>query len=50
MHTGWWHKNGNPNFLTESCSSEMGSQVAYNEVFVEILSSPCSQQGGQFVG
>ncbi|WP_099192469.1 molybdopterin-dependent oxidoreductase [Tepidibacter mesophilus] len=37
MYTRWANKDGNPNFLTEDVSSEMGGQVAYNETFVEIV-------------
>ncbi|SHJ97436.1 molybdopterin dinucleotide binding domain-containing protein [Tepidibacter formicigenes] len=37
MYTGWWHKHGNPNFLTNDISSEMGGQVAYNETFIDIV-------------
>jgi anaerobic selenocysteine-containing dehydrogenase len=37
MYTRWTNKDGNPNFLTEDISSEMGGQVAYNETFVKIV-------------
>jgi len=40
MHTGWWEKHGNPNFLTANISSEMGGQIAYYEVTVAIEKSP----------
>jgi anaerobic selenocysteine-containing dehydrogenase len=37
MYTGWWHKHGNPNFVTYNGSSDMGGQVTYNESFVDII-------------
>lgn len=36
MSTGWWHKHGNPNFLTNSICADMGGQVAYHETFVNL--------------
>lgn len=36
MYVGWWKKNGNPNFLTESGISDIGGQITYNDTFVEI--------------
>lgn len=36
MNIGWHKAHGNPNFLTASCSSERGEQVAYYDTFVEI--------------
>lgn len=36
MNIGWHKSHGNPNFLTSSCSSERGEQLAYYESFVEI--------------
>jgi anaerobic selenocysteine-containing dehydrogenase len=37
MYIGWWHKHGNPNFVTYNGSSDMGGQVTYNESFVDII-------------
>ncbi|MGL4568345.1 MAG: molybdopterin-dependent oxidoreductase, partial [Fusobacteriaceae bacterium] len=36
MYVGWNHKHGNPNFITQNGSSEMGGQVTYNETFINI--------------
>ncbi|MGL5381248.1 molybdopterin-dependent oxidoreductase [Clostridium sp.] len=36
MYVGWWKKNGNPNFLTNSGISDFGGQITYNETFVHI--------------
>jgi len=36
MSIGWHKTHGNPNFLTCSCSSEQGEQMAYYDTFVEI--------------
>ena len=32
----WSKKQGNPNFLTPSLSSDIGGQVAYYDTFVSI--------------
>lgn len=37
MYAGWWKKHGNPNFLIEGGTSDMGGQVVYNETFVDII-------------
>ena len=37
MFVGWWERNGNPNFLTNSGISDIGGQITYNETFVEII-------------
>jgi hypothetical protein len=37
MYIGWWHRHGNPNFVTYNGSSDMGGQVTYNESFVDII-------------
>lgn len=37
MYVGWWEKNGNPNYLTNSDASDIGGQIAYNETFVNII-------------
>lgn len=34
---GWHHRHGNPNFLTENGSSEMGGQINYCDTFIKIL-------------
>ena len=37
MYVGWWEKQGNPNYLTNSGISDIGGQVTYNETFVNII-------------
>jgi hypothetical protein len=37
MYAGWWKENGNPNFIIESEIFDMGGQVTYNEIFVDII-------------
>lgn len=36
MHVGWWKKHGNPNWILDSGSSDIGGQVTYHENIVEI--------------
>lgn len=36
MHVGWWKKHGNPNWILDSGSSDIGGQVTYHENRVEI--------------
>ncbi|MTI66471.1 MAG: molybdopterin oxidoreductase [Firmicutes bacterium] len=36
MYTGWWNKNGNPNFLTNNIDSDIGGQIAYYDTFINI--------------
>ena len=37
MYAGWWKKNSNPNYITQSGNSDMGGQVTYNETFIDII-------------
>lgn len=32
----WSEKQGNPNFLTDNISSDIGGQVAYYDTFINI--------------